>query len=51
MTLEFWVDLFVALGLTVLLAYIMATIDIALIHRRAKKRSEAQRIIDQLKRK
>lgn len=51
MPLEFYVDLFLALGLTILLAYIMATIDIALIHRRAKRKSEVQRTLELLKRK
>ena len=47
---ELWVELGLILVLTLVLADVMAWIDIALIHRRARKRSEQQRTIDRLKR-
>jgi hypothetical protein len=45
------VDLIVSIALTILLAYIVARIDLYLIHRRAQRISERNRIVELLKRK
>lgn len=49
MTVELWVDLFLCVVAVVVLAYIVSTIDIVLIHRRALKQREQQRVIDALR--
>ena len=51
MTVEMWIELAVLIIATVMLAYVAARIDIALIERRARRLAEKQRIIDRLQRK
>jgi len=50
MTAAMWVEFFLLLALTVVLAWLAACWDIARIQREARKRAEHERVLDLLRR-